>query len=105
MEEMSAKPLDFENLGFSVKKAENRLMKDRDVNSSVLVANVKSYSEAFNRGLRENDIILEADRKPVTSLSDFQKVVKSKKPGDALMLRVKGPQGGARFVAVMIPKG
>ena len=105
MEETTAKPLDFEQLGFSVKKAENRLMKDRDVNSSILVANVKSYSEAFNRGLRENDIILEADRKPVTSLSDFQKVVKSKKPGDALMLRVKGPQGGARFVAVMIPKG
>jgi serine protease Do len=104
-EEVSVKPVDFETLGFSVRKAESRLMKDRDVNSSVLVANVKSYSEAFNRGLRENDIILEADRKPVTSLSDFQKVVRSKKPGDALMLRVKGPQGGARFVAVMIPKG
>jgi hypothetical protein len=29
--------------------------------------------------------------------------VKSKKSGDALMLRVKGAQGGARFVAVMIP--
>lgn len=104
-EEISVKPLDFETLGFSVRKAESRLMKDRDVNSSVLVTNVKSYSEAFNRGLRENDIILEADRKPVNSLSDFQKVVRSKKPGDALMLRVKGPQGGARFVAVMIPKG
>jgi serine protease Do len=104
VEETAVKPIDYESLGFSVKRADTKLMKDREVSSSVLVANVKSYSEAFNRGLRENDIILEADRKPINSLSDFQKVIKSKKSGDALMLRVKGPQGGARFVAVMIPK-
>lgn len=104
VEETSVKPIDYESLGFSVKRADAKLMKDREVNSSVLVANVKSYSEAFNRGLRENDIILEADRKPITTINDFQKVIKSKKPGDALMMRVKGPQGGARFVAVMIPK-
>jgi serine protease Do len=104
VEETTVKPIDYESLGFSVKRADTKLMKDREVSSSVLVANVKSYSEAFNRGLRENDIILEADRKPISSLTDFQKVIKSKKPGDALMMRVKGPQGGARFVAVMIPK-
>lgn len=104
-EPAAEKAIDFELLGFSIKKADNRLMKDREVSSSVLVSSVKSYSEAFNRGLRENDIILEADRKEINSLSEFQKLIKTKKPGDALMLRVKGPQGGARFVAVMIPKG
>ncbi len=105
VEEASARSIDFEMLGFSVKKADNRLMKDRNVTSNVLVSGVKNYSEAFNRGLRENDIILEADKKPITTVSDFEKIVKSKKSGEALMLRVKGAQGSARFVAVMIPKG
>lgn len=104
MEEASSKTIAFDNLGFSVRKADSRLMKEREVNSSVLVVEVKNFSEAFNRGLRANDIILEADRKPVSTISEFEKIVKSKKAGDALMLRVKGPQGGARFVAVMIPK-
>lgn len=104
VEEASSKSVEFASLGFSVKKADARLMKERDVNSPVLVSSVKTYSEAFNRGLRENDIILEADRKPVGSTAEFEKIVKSKGRGDALMLRVKGPQGAARFVAVMIPK-
>lgn len=102
--ESSARTVEFESLGFSVRKADARLMKDREVNSSVLVASVKTYSEAFSRGLRENDIILEADKKPVTTVSEFEKIVKSKKAGDALLLRVKGPQGSPRFVAVMIPQ-
>jgi len=102
--ESSARTIEFESLGFSVRKADARLMKDREVNSSVLVAAVKTYSEAFSRGLRENDIILEADKKPVSTVSEFEKIVKSKKPGDALLLRVKGPQGSPRFVALMIPQ-
>lgn len=105
VEEASSKSIDFESLGFSVRKADSRTMKEREVASNVLVGEVKTYSEAYNRGLRENDIILEADRKPLGNISELEKIVKSKKPGDALMLRVLGAQGGARFVAVMIPKG
>jgi serine protease Do len=102
-EESSSRTVDFNQLGFSIKKADSRTMKDRDVTSAVLVSNVKPYSEAFNRLLREGDIILEADKKPVSSIADFEKVVKSKKQGDALLLRVKGAQGGLRFVAMNIP--
>lgn len=104
VEGTSARSVEFEKLGFSIKKADNRIVKERGVSSDVLVSGVKTYSEAFNRGLRDNDIILEADKKQVATISDFEKIVKSKKPGDALMLRVKGMQGGARFVAVMVPK-
>lgn len=102
-EEAASKSIAFDNLGFSVKKADTKTLKDLDVSSGVLVSDMKSFSEASNRGLRVNDVIMEADRKPVGSVADFQKIVKSKKSGDALMLRVKGAQGGARFVAVMIP--
>ena len=54
--------------------------------------------------MQAGDIIVEVDRKEVTSVSEFEKIVKSKKPGDALMLRVKSTNGGSRFIAVQIPK-
>jgi serine protease Do len=103
VEETSARSVEFSQLGFSVKRADSRTMKDRDVASSVMVTGVKPYSESFNRLLRDGDIILEADRKPVSSVMEFEKIVKSKKQGDALLLRVKGAQGGLRFVAMNIP--
>ncbi len=101
----SNKSVAFEKLGFSVSKADNKIVKQREVSSSVIVSELKQFGEAAARGLRVDDIILEADRKLVSSVSDFEKIVKSKKPGDALMMRVKDAGGATRFVAVMIPKG
>lgn len=104
-EEVSKRSIEFSKLGFSVRKADSRAMRERDVSSSVMVVGLKTYSEAFNRGLREGDIIIDADKKPVTTVMEFEKIIKSKEPGDALLLRVKGAQGGLRYVAVEIPKG
>lgn len=101
----SARSVEFDALGFSIKTADRRTMTDRDVKSSVMVVNVKTYSEAFNRGLRDGDIIIDADKKPISTVNDFARIVKSKNDGDALLLRVRGAQGGLRFVAVKIPVG
>jgi S1-C subfamily serine protease len=103
-ETKSNNSITFDKLGFSVSKADNKIMKQREVSSAVIVSDLKQFGEAATRGLRVDDIILEADRKPVATVSEFEKIVKSKKPGDALMLRVKDASGTARFVAVMIPK-
>jgi serine protease Do len=97
--------MNFEKLGFTVQKASRSMLKDRGVSSGVVVSDTKNFSEAFNRGLRANDIIIDADRKPVGSIAELERIVKSKKPGDALMLRVKGTDGSTRFIAVMIPNG
>jgi serine protease Do len=102
--EKTSKPVQFEALGFSVSKADSKIRKERKIESEILVSNVKRYSEADSRQIREGDIIVEADRKDVTSVPEFEKIVKSKKGGDALMLRVKGPNGTSRFIAVQIPK-
>ena len=80
------------------------MKKDRKVESEIIVSNVKRYSEADTRQIQEGDIIVEADRKEVTSVPEFEKIVKSKRAGDALMLRVKGANGSSRFIAVQIPK-
>jgi serine protease Do len=103
-EEKSSKPVQFDALGFTVAKAAAKVKKERKVESEIMVSKVKRYSEADNRKIQEGDIIVEADRKEITSVPEFEKIVKSKKAGDALMLRVKGADGTSRFIAVQIPK-
>jgi S1-C subfamily serine protease len=67
------------------------------------VADVKPYGEAFNRFLRQNQVILEADRKPVNSPADLKKIVDGKKAGDSLLLRVR-LDDQITFIAIQIPK-
>ncbi len=90
----------FEKLGFTVKKSNAETKKEL---GDVTVTNVKMYSEAFNRGLRENTVIVEADKKAVSSVKDLEKIIQSKKAGDALMLRIKDANGASRFIAMQIP--
>ncbi len=103
-EEKTSKPVQFDALGFTVAKAEAKVKKERKVESEIMVSKVKRYSEADNRQIQEGDIIVEADRKEITSVPEFEKIVKSKKAGDALMLRIKSANGTSRFIAVQIPK-
>ncbi len=100
----AARTVHFDRLGFSVTKADAQTMRNRKTDSEILVAQVKPYTEASERQLVANDIIVEADMKGVTRIADLEKIVHSKKPGDALMLRVKGIRGDTRYVAVLIPK-
>jgi serine protease Do len=104
-EESSIRSLDLDKLGFSVKKADPRLLRERDVTSGIVVSSVKSFSEGYTRGLREGDVIVDIDKKPIASVAEFERIVKGKKAGDALLLRVKGMDNRIRFVAVMMPKG
>lgn len=102
--EKNLKPVQFDDLGFSVTKADAKIRKERKVDSEIIVSDVKRYSEADNRQMQAGDIIVEADRKEVTSVSEFERLVKAKRPGDALMLRVKSANGSSHFIAVQIPK-
>jgi serine protease Do len=93
----------FEKLGMTVRPLTADEKKEEDVESGVMVADITNYSEAYNQGIRPNDVIIEAERKPVNTPSDLKRVVESKKPGDALLLRIKRAEGPALYVAVQIP--
>jgi serine protease Do len=54
----------------------------------VVVLEVKPSSQAYEQGLRPNDIILEVNRRQITSQNDFKEAVKSVKAGESLMLLV-----------------
>lgn len=92
----------FDNLGMSIRSLTSDEKKEVDVENGVVVSEVKPYGEAFERRIGENDVIVEADRKPVRSPGDLKKIIESKKSGDSVLLRVKKPQGVTAYIAVQI---
>jgi serine protease Do len=95
----------FDNLGFSVRALTKDEKEELGADGGALVTDVKPYSEAFNRFVGKNDLIVEADRKEINSPADLKKVIADRKPGDSVLLRLKrnGSKTSA-FVAVQIPK-
>jgi len=68
----------------------------------VLVANVSPDSNAYEAGLREGNVILEIDRKPVRSAEEAVKLCEEAK-GERLLVRVwsrEGGMSGSRFLSV-----
>jgi len=97
------KKVEFEKLGFSVEPLNNEQKEKYDVKNGVVISNVKRYSVAYDRGLVAQGIITKADRKSVNSPKDLEKIIDSKKPGEAIMLQVNY-KDNLRMVALEIPK-
>jgi S1-C subfamily serine protease len=78
-------------------------IKDKfDVKEGVYISKVKNYSIAYNRGLSPDGVIVKADRKPVTSVSQLNNIFKSKNSGVAVLLQVKY-KDSYRIVAIEMP--
>jgi serine protease Do len=104
VEPETPKPMKFDNLGLSVRPLTSDEKKSAQVEQGVVVSDVKQFSEAFNRDVRVNDIILEADRKDVRAPSDLKRIIESRKPGDSILFRIKRGNGANYFAAVQLPK-
>lgn len=102
-EEVSTKPLTFENLGLTVRQMTSEERKSNKVEKGIIVSESKQFSEAFNNGIGTGDILLEADKQDLNSPKDLKKIIDRHKPGDAILFRVKRTDG-IGFYAVQIPK-
>jgi serine protease Do len=102
-EAASSKTVTFENLGLSVQALTSDIKKQSKVDNGVVVSNVVPMSEAFNNGLTQGDIILQADKKDINSTKDFKNIVDKKKGGDAILLRIKRGET-VSFIALQLPK-
>jgi serine protease Do len=102
-ETTSARKIKVESIGVTVRNLDDRMKKDYEVENGVYVEEVDSFTEAARRGLTAKDVILNAGDQTVTSAGQFEEIIKSKSPGDAVLLRVKGADKNIRFVAVEIP--
>ena len=97
--------IDVAKLGITVKPLDKKTMKDAGTDHGILVASVTPGGPAAERTLLNNDIITEVDHQKVNSPQEFADILKDKKDGDAIMLRVLSKQGNSyisRFVAVEV---
>jgi serine protease Do len=65
----------------------------------LLVRDVVEGSRAAEAGIRPGDVIVEADRQPVTTVEDFRASVDKRAKGDSLLLLVNR-EGNTLFVSV-----
>ncbi len=91
-------------LGMSVKALDAKAKKLYDVEKGVLIDSLDPMGPAAERGLAEGDVIVGISGKSVSTPDQFASAIKKLKPGDAVMLRVKGEDKRIRFTAVEIPK-
>jgi serine protease Do len=99
----SKSTLELDNLGMTVKNLDTKTKKDYGVESGIIVASVEPLSEANRRQIRASDVIISVGDQAVTSITQFEKLIKGRKAGDAVLMRVKGADKSMRFVAIEIP--
>ncbi len=95
-------PVTFDDLGFTVAPLSAELKDKLNISSGVEVTSVERYSPASMRGLMPRSVIVQADRKSVESPAQLQDIIKSKKPGEVVVLDVKSDRG-SQIVTLRIP--
>lgn len=93
-----------DNLGLTVRDLDTQTKKEYDVDSGVYVEDVEPYSEAGKRDVRPRDVILSVGDQKVSTAAQFQQILKKKKGGEAVLMRVKSADKSMRFVAIELPQ-
>jgi serine protease Do len=91
-------------LGVTVKSIDSKIRKRYEVEKGVMVSDIEDMSPAQDRGLKKGDVVTEVGGQKVSTPDQFESSVKKLKPGDAVMLRVKGEDKKMRFVPIEMPK-
>ncbi len=94
---------EFKDLGFSVRTLTKEDKKNFKVENGLLVSSVNTYSQAYKRGLSIGGVIVKADSKKINSINDLKDIIKSKSPGDGILLQLKYKDSN-RIVALEIPE-
>jgi serine protease Do len=95
--------LELDNLGMTVRNLDAKVKKEYGVDNGVLVENVEPMSESNKRGLLASDVIVSVGDQNIVSVAQLDKVLKGKKAGDAVLMRVKGKDKSMRFIAIEVP--
>ncbi len=102
MDEDSNKPVTFKQLGFTVGSLTEKAKKDNEVENGVLITKVDQYSEAAERGLFPNAVIMKADKQSVQTPAQLKKAMDAKR-GDVIRLQLK-TKDGTRLIFIEVPK-
>jgi len=94
--------ISFESLGMTVKNLSEKDKDNLKVDNGVLITKVDNFSKAADQRLGNGLVIVEADKKKVSDVNSFEKIIDSKK-GKAVLLKVQDKEGNTRFVGLEIP--
>jgi serine protease Do len=90
------------SLGMEIRSLDAATRRRAEVKDGVLVTKLEMYGEAMTQGMRQGDIILSVDRKPVANPVEFRKLIDARNSGDVVLLQVKGTDGSTRLVALEV---
>lgn len=93
----------FESIGLTVKNLSEKDKENLKVDNGVLITKVDNFSKAADQRLASGLVIVEADKKKVSDVSSFEKILDNKK-GKAVLLKVQDKEGNSRFVGIEIPE-
>ncbi|MFA7418602.1 MAG: Do family serine endopeptidase [Melioribacteraceae bacterium] len=100
--DVDAREVNFESIGMKVRNLNDDEMKELNVDSGVIISDVKQFGKAFNQSLQQGLVIVSADRKTINSVSELQSIINNKK-GKAVLLKVVDSEGNSRLVGLDIP--
>lgn len=100
--ETKSNSISFESIGLTVKNLSEKEKSDFKVDSGILITKVESFSKAEDQRLFSGLVITEADKKKVSDVNAFEKII-DKKKGSAVLLKVQDKDGNSRFVGLEIP--
>jgi serine protease Do len=96
------------DLGFSVRELTPSLARRFGLRTQkgLIVTEVKPYSEADRKGLQTGDIILEVNRRKVTSAEELENILDKVESGQAIIVLVRREQAGEfedRIITLRVP--
>ena len=102
--EPKVETVDISGLGLTLRDVDEKTKKSYEVKAGAYVESIQPGGEAMMRGLGQKDVIVAVGDQDVESAKQFARIIGSKDPGDAVLLRVKTADKRTRYVAVEIPK-
>ncbi len=95
--------ISFDSIGLTVRNMRASELNKYNIDSGILISQVKRFSKAENQRLFSGLVITEFDRKIIESVSDFEDAIDNKK-GKAALLKVVDGNGISRYVGIEIPE-
>lgn len=97
-------PVHFKALGFTAHNLTDNQISAFGSKQGVFIAKVDRSGAVARRGLRPGTVILKADGKEVSSPSQLQRILSSKKAGDGVLFVVKDSEGTKQAITVEVPE-
>ncbi len=92
-----------EKLGLVVTPIDEKIKEAYDVRSGVFLKDVKNQTFRVERNLVPGGVIIKVDDQEIASVGQLKKIIESKKPGDAILMRIKY-KDTSTIVAIEMPE-